>query len=81
MTDRELSYKAEAEYWKDQYIKLLARVSDVRELQKKRNKMKNWFPGVDKTTLSYLERRLDKKIDESKEDIKTFKQSTLFTIG
>jgi hypothetical protein len=43
--------------------------------------MKNWFPGVDKTKLSYMERGLDKKIDESKENIKTFKQSALFTIG
>jgi hypothetical protein len=80
MTDHELSYKAEAEYWKDQYMKLLAKCETVRELQQKQKKLKNWFPVQDKTSLYNAERSLDKKISQAKEDLKTFNQQTLFRI-
>jgi hypothetical protein len=80
MTATEQSYKSEAEYWKDQYLKLLARVDDVRQLQNKRSKLKNYFPVQDKQKLYSAEKSLDKKIEQSKEDLKTLNQQNLFSV-
>jgi hypothetical protein len=81
MTTTEQSYKAEAEYWKDQYMKLLAKVCDVRELQVKRSKLKSYFPVQDKTKLYNGEKALDKKVEQLKEDLKLLNQQKLFSVN
>lgn len=43
---------------------LLATVAEYRQLQDKKDRMKNWFSGKDQNRLYYLKKLIDKEIKE-----------------